>query len=208
MLIFIDESGDPGMKQGSSPFFVVTLVAFEDHDDALSCDFHIQELKKQFCFSFHFEFHFNKLSRHFRELFFKSVISHNFFYFSIVINKQKLFGAGFEHPDSFYKYACGLVFENAKPYLKDAVVVIDGSGSRQFREGLSNYLRKRINNKNNAGALIKKVKLQDSKKNNLLQLADMICGAVARSFSDKTDSKLYRSIVSHREIYVQFWPRK
>jgi hypothetical protein len=34
MLVFIDESGDPGfkLKKGSSPIFVVTLVAFRDHD--------------------------------------------------------------------------------------------------------------------------------------------------------------------------------
>jgi Protein of unknown function (DUF3800) len=36
MLVFIDESGDPGfkLKRGSTPIFVAALVAFRDHDQA------------------------------------------------------------------------------------------------------------------------------------------------------------------------------
>ncbi len=36
MLVFIDESGDIALKvnQNSSPFFVVSLVIFEDHEEA------------------------------------------------------------------------------------------------------------------------------------------------------------------------------
>jgi hypothetical protein len=32
MLVFIDESGDPGIKKGCSPYFTVTLLIFEDRD--------------------------------------------------------------------------------------------------------------------------------------------------------------------------------
>ena len=36
MLVFIDESGDPGLKfgSGSSDYSVVTLVVFEENEDA------------------------------------------------------------------------------------------------------------------------------------------------------------------------------
>ena len=42
-----------------------------------------------------------------------------------------------------------------------------------------------------------------------IQLADIVCGAVARSFKGrrrKGQRNLLR-IIGHREIYVQFWPR-
>jgi len=39
------------------------------------------------------------------------------------------------------------------------------------------------------------------------QLADMVCGTVARSYSGKQDAEVYRPLISHREIYVQVWPR-
>ncbi|TAL22726.1 MAG: DUF3800 domain-containing protein, partial [Nitrospirae bacterium] len=130
---------------------------------------------------------------------------YNFFYFGIIIDKNKLYGKGFKIKESFYKYTCSLVFENAKPYLRDAVIIIDGSGSKSFRMQLQQYLKKKMNQGDDR--LIRKIKLQDSGKNNLLQLADIVAGSIARSFTSKTDSKLYRKVIKHREIYVQVWPK-
>jgi len=89
-----------------------------------------------------FEFHFNKCRKHFREQFLKAVAPYQFFYYGIVINKDpgKLWGEGFQYKESFYKYACSLVFENAKAFLSNATVVIDGSGSKDFRRQLERYL--------------------------------------------------------------------
>jgi hypothetical protein len=209
MLVFIDESGDPGMKlEGtSSRLFTVTLLVFEDNDEALAADQRIGLLKRELRFPDQFEFHFNKLRPDYREAFLKALSPYDWFYFSIIINKEKLTGKGFQFPDSFYKYTCGLVFENAKPYLDEATVIIDGSGSRQFRRQLSAYLRKRVNAPKDGSRHIHKVKLQDSQQNHLLQMADMVCGAVARSFTPKDDATNYRRIISHREMYVQFWPK-
>ncbi len=209
MLVFIDESGDPGMKllRSSSRYFIVTLLAFEDNDEALAADQRIGLLKRELGFPPHFEFHFNKLRPDYREQFLKAVSPYDWFYFSIVVNKEKLTGKGFQYPDSFYKYTCSLVFENAKPHLNDATVVIDGSGSRQFQRQLSTYLRKRVNDPKAGSRFIHKVKLQDSKANHLLQMADMVCGAVARSFKEKDDAQVCRRLISHREMYVQFWPK-
>jgi hypothetical protein len=93
-----------------------------------------------------------------------------------------------------------------KPLLREATVIIDGSGSRKFREQLSRYLKRKVSTKG-GDKLISKVKLQDSKANNLLQMADMICGAVARSYKNKLGCTVLRSLVSHRELEVQFWPK-
>jgi hypothetical protein len=208
MLVFIDESGDPGLKltTGSSDYFIVTLVAFEDNEEALAADQRIEALKRELGFRHEFEFKFNKLKGDYREAFLSAVAGFGWFYFSIVINKRKLTGPGFRFKASFYKYTCGLVFENAKPHLDQATVVIDGSGSREFRRQLGSYLRKRVNEP--AGSrFIRKVKVQDSRKNNLVQLADMVCGAVARSYTPKEDAQRYRRLIAHREIYVQFWPK-
>ena len=209
MLVFIDESGDPGFKldSGSTEYFIVTLVAFEENDEAQLTDQRIQLLKHELGFPPDFEFHFNSVKGTYRESFLSAVASYGFFYFTIVVNKRKLKGEGFKFKESFYKYACSLVFENAKPYLKNATVVIDGSGSREFRRQLGSYLRRRINDTKGDARVIGKIKIQDSKRNNLLQLADMICGAVARSYSQKEDAETYRRLVAHREIYVQFWPK-
>ncbi|MFZ2642605.1 MAG: DUF3800 domain-containing protein [Verrucomicrobiia bacterium] len=208
MLAFIDESGDPGMKLdgGSSSLFVVTLVAFNNDSDAISTDTRIQHLKHEMGFRSDFEFKFNKLDRRHRVEFLTGVSPFKWFYFSIVFNKRKLNGPGFRIKESFYKFACRLVFSNARKRLQNAIAVIDGSGNEEFRRQLSTYIKSKAN-ESGAVPCIRKVKIQESHRNNLIQLADMVCGAVARSFSQKTDAKIYRQIVRPREIYVQFWPK-
>jgi len=61
MLIFIDESGDSGLKinAGSSKYFTLVLVAFQDHDEAIAVDDRISLLRKQHGLPDNFEFHFN-----------------------------------------------------------------------------------------------------------------------------------------------------
>ncbi len=209
MLVFVDESGDPGLKltQGSSKYFIVALVIFEDHDEAQAADDRINPLKRELRLSPRFEFRFNKCQRGLREQFLRAVAPYQFFYYGIVINKDpaKLWGEGFKYKESFYKYASSLLFENAKAFLNNSIVIIDGSGSRDFRKQLERYLKQRVNEPGNR--FIRKVKVQESYRNNLIQLADMIAGAINRSFSTKTDSQTYRSIISHREMYVQLWPK-
>jgi hypothetical protein len=209
MLIFIDESGDPGLKleEGSSKFFTVSLVVFEDHDEAVSCDQRIGLLRKELGWDEGSEFHFKRNSDKVRRAFLQAVAPYNFFYYGIVINKDpaKLYGEGFKNKESFYKYACGLVFENAKEKLENTIIVIDKSGNMDFRNQLARYLRRRMNQSKH---LIKKVKMQRSSGNNLLQLADYIAGAVNRSVQDrKKYADEYRKLISHREIYVQIWPK-
>jgi len=209
MLVFLDESGDPGMKLtgGSSDLFIVALVIFNDREEAQACDTRIDLLRRELKMCGGMEFKFHKTNQVVRSTFLEAVGRYDFFYFGIVINKRELTSPNFRIKDSFYKYACSLVFENAKPHLNDATVVIDGSGSRDFRNQLSSYLKRRINDQKGGNRQIGKVKIQDSHRNNLLQLADMVCGAVARSYTNKNDAKDYRRLISHREMRVQVWPR-
>ena len=91
MLIFIDESGDPGLKieEGSSRYFTIGLVVFEDNDEALACDQRIQLLKKEIGWPPNAEFHFKRNSDRVREIFLRAVMPYSFFYYGMVINKDR-----------------------------------------------------------------------------------------------------------------------
>lgn len=206
MLVFIDESGDSGFKfdRGSSEFFNVSLVIFNDMDEANACDNRIQRLKKELGKSNGWEFHFKENSNKIREQFIKTITPYNFFYYSFVLNKRLLYSENLiNNKDSFYKYVCGLVFENAKDKLDNAIVLIDESGNRDFKKSLSKYLKNRMNDYDKK--VIKKIKMQKSHSNNLLQLADYVAGIINRSILEK-DDKNFRKKVSGREIRVQVWP--
>lgn len=208
MLVFLDESGDTGLKleQGSSKYFIVGIVLFNDHEEANKCDQRITFLKKELGFNESFEFHFKENSNRVRKAFFEAIRTYDFFYFAIVINKANLYGPGFNFKESFYKYTCSLVFENAKPHLDNAIVVLDGSGGKEFRKQLARYLKTKVNI--SSQRYIKKVKpVRSSVSNNLVQLADMVTSAINRSLSDKKDSQTFRDLIKHREIYVQTWPK-
>lgn len=208
MLVFMDESGDSGMKgrQGSSALFTVTAVMFEENEEAAACEKRIIECRDDLAVKPEFEFHFYSCSDRFRESFLYAVSHSNFFYHTVVLNKAKLWGKGFQDKASFYKYTTSLVFENAKPLLHEATVVIDRCGNREFRQQLAKYLKRKMNEGDRK--LIKSVKMEPAHSNNLLQLADMVCGAVARSFNlEKPERMRFRNIVRHREFRVQVWPR-
>lgn len=208
MLIFIDESGDSGLKinAGSSKYFVVALVGFDDHEEAMAVDDRISLLRKEHRVPDDFEFHFNKLKPGYRLAFLKAVARYDFFYVAVAMDKTNVAGHKFHFNESLYKYACGLIFEEAKPRLSNAMVVIDESGSKNFKSELKRYLVRRL--KDDSGkCFIKKVRTQDSVKNNLVQLADMVAGAVARSFSEKKDALEYRRLIAHREMHVEAWPK-
>ena len=204
MLIFIDESGDAGLNldKGSSKYFVIILVIFEDNEEAIACDKRVNLLKRELGLPENYEFKFHRTRKDQRIKFLEAVLPYQFFYFGIVINKSKIYGRGFKIKESFYKYTCNLVFQNAKPYLEKSVFVFDGCGSRQFKKQLKTYLRKKL-----WGGLIKKIKIQNSRNNTLIQLADMIAGSIYRSFTQKDDAVIYREIIKTREFYVQFWPK-
>lgn len=209
MLVFLDESGDPGMKlqQGSSEYFFVTLVIFEDNEEALRADHHIAALREQLRLDASFEFRFNKMNYRLRTRFLREMCGFDFCYYAIALRKGQLTARGFRFSESFYKVACRYAFTNAKTVLRDAVVVIDGSGSRVFQRQLVTYLRRGINPRAPGDSHIRKIKIEDSHRNNLLQLADMVCGALARSYGDKPDARDYRTLISRRERHVQTWPK-
>lgn len=210
MLVFIDESGDTGRKigYGSSLYFVITLLLFEDKEEAVACDQRINLLRRELELPPDFEFHFAVNSERIRFAFLNAIQPYHCVFFSVVIDKDpsKLWGPGFVTKQSFYQYACHMVFANALPYLRNATVILDKSGSPDFRNRLAKYLRDRLNNRS-GDPIIKKLKQQRSSSNNLLQLADYISGVVSRKAQEKGDWKKYYRYISSKQMWVQLWPK-
>ena len=208
MLVFVDESGDQGLKQrfGSSQLFVMTAVIFIDSDDAYDCSARIKELRRELLGQDRAEFKFNKSSRPIRLRFLEEVSRFDFFYVAISIDKCELLNSEIQMQEPFYRFACKLLFDVTKQYINNASVTIDGNGPRLWRRELQNYLRSKLNAETR---IIRDVKMEASNSNDLLQLADMVCGAIYRSYRpDKSDRYLYRKVLYRRELEVVRWPKK
>jgi hypothetical protein len=207
MLVFVDESGDTGFKfeRNSSLYFTVTAVWFERPRDAENCDAGIDRLAGRIGRSKEYRFaNTTELQRH---QFFECANQYDFRFASVVMNKRKLISDGFRHKESFMKLTIRYAFTHlADAGLRDATVVVDRSGSRDFCRTLKSYLKKRIR-RADGSSIIKNVRSERSHNNRLIQLSDMVCGAISKSIGGSQDDKRFRAMLSGKELIVQVWPK-
>lgn len=178
MLVFIDESGDAGFRldRGSSPIFVAGMVIFLNKDDAIETQSAIDRLVKDT--GFKGEFKFSKHNDRIKGLFFDAVKSCPFNVRAIVVKKGLIQSPRLRtNQDKFYDFFVRQMISQDDGALSNAKVVIDGRGERKIKQDLQRYL------KQNCEA-ISSISIKDSKKDRLLQLADMCIGAIARAERD------------------------
>ncbi len=201
MLIFMDESGDTGfkLKTASSQYFVLTMVIFDNLEVAEKANEAINQLHKDLKFDSSKEFKFSTgTSNKFKTTFLNKLSKFDFRYRSIVINKEELLKREPVHPeDSLYMLVTDQLFLRAHDRINNAAVFIDRTAqSKTFIQRFNHYLKKKLNTDMNK--LIGEIKHKDSKSNNLLQLADMVCGAIYRRYNKKDDS-FYKMIKKREE---------
>jgi hypothetical protein len=193
MLVFIDESGDPGFKvaKGSSAVFVAAMVIFQTGADAAETQVRIaasaaRRLHKG-------EFKFSKSRGDVRDAFFEAVCGCPFSVRAIVVQKEKIYSPHLKTvKETFYEFFVKQMLRHDSGSLDGAKVVIDGSGDRAFKRQLSTAIQKKVR----AGA-VKQCRFSDSKADPLIQLADMCAGAIARSYrTDRADSLRWRKMLS------------
>ena len=197
MLVFIDDSGDPGFKfaKGSSRFFVISLVIFKDTLEAEKAAVAIKELRRTLKFPDDVEFKFAKSSSLVRKKFLETVGQFQFTVRSLVVDKSIIRSEELRtNKNSFYGYAIKMALKYSGNSILEASIKIDGSGDRTFRKSFLAYLRRELNSKEKR--IIRQCRLVDSRGNVLIQMADMVAGSVRRSYDPiKTNYADYKSLI-------------
>lgn len=200
-IVFIDESGDAGFKisKGSSKIFVIVLIIFDDELDAEEVALKIKKLRRDLGKSDFFEFKFNKCDREIRIKFLETIRNCNFRIRAIVFDKSILYSSYLrQSKDSFYNFALKQVLEHNNETISNAKIRLDGSGEKVFRESLVVYLRKNLNS--DTRTIMKNLRFRDSKKDVLIQLADMVAGSIRRYYHRSSDDwNIYRKVIKKRE---------
>lgn len=197
MLIFMDESGDTGFKLNkvSSKYFVLTAVIFDSLEEAEKANEAVKEVRKELKRSESLEFKFSTGTNDAaKELFLRKLSKCNFRYRSVVIDKKTLMQREPNPKDSIYMLVADQLFLRAKNRIKNATVFVDLI-TKSFMQDFNKYLRSRLNT--DLEKLIGEIKHRNSKGNNLLQLADMVCGAIYRKYNRGDDT--YYNIIKKRE---------
>lgn len=198
MLVFIDDSGDPGFKldRGSTSHFVIAMVIFDDELEAEKTAIAIKELRRQLGWPENVEFKFCKTHKKIREKFLDTVNKFDFKVRCLVVDKSIIHSQELKtNRDSFYSYFIKEALKHNNDSILDAKIKIDGSGDRIFKKSFLGYLRRELNS--NQKCIMKNCKLIDSKTNVLIQLADMVAGSINRSYNQtKTSKDLYKKIIA------------
>lgn len=183
MIVFIDECGDAGFKieeQSSSRYFVIALVVFADVESSAKTEQVIAKLHQEL--GIRQEFKFCHDSRKTKLKVFNALRDCDFTVELLVVDK-KLIESKYlrEHPKNFYNFMLKEIISHSEIADAKAKIVLDGKGNKHFVNELKSYLRK--DNK----VQMKSFSLKDSKKDNLLQLADYVAGGIMCCYKHNND---------------------
>jgi len=195
MIIFIDESGDPGFKieKGSSQYLIISLIIFEDWEETQKARDVIEEYRKSIRYPKSAEFKFNKTNRKVIIGLLKAIYNTNFRIRAIVVKKAKFNCSSKMSSLQIYKYLLALLLKDILKRDQKNTIYLDGIAEREFRRTVATSLRKYV------GRKILKFKIIDSKSDDLIQLADVIVGSIARSYLyEKKDARVYKKIISEK----------
>jgi hypothetical protein len=192
MFVYLDESGDTGFKfdEGSTEHFVVTLLLIDDPVPLHSAVDRYRALLK---YPADVEFKFCKSSDRVRIGFLEAIASYNFKVRTLVIDKRLISKPHMQKKETFYNYLVRLVLDYDFGTISNATLILDESiKSKRRKDDLRTYLRRMLNTDTECPK-IRRIAYRRSHTDNLLQVTDMICGAINAAY-EKGEGK-YRQII-------------
>lgn len=204
MLIFIDDSGDPGFKvqKGSSSVFVIAMVIFDDSLIAEETALALKKLRRELKFPDTMEFKFHKSRKEIKRKFLQASAKYNFRVRAIVVRKENVYSNFLRTSvDSFFNYVVMQVLRNSGESIRRAKLKFDKRGEKRIRDELRSYLSRELDNKRNK--VFSDLKFVGSRQNILIQLADMVAGCIF-SYHKGKDKELYKIIQKRLEDVWEF----
>jgi len=193
MIIFIDESGDPGFKvsRGSSRYFVLSCLIFDDEKKMVQMNEDIINFRRLHKIPDNYEFKFNNLSKENRCAFLNNIKNNSFIISALIVDKGALISnEGMKIKNLNYEYLLGILLD--KIITTDGIydLRIDGSMTKNLKHVFKSRIRKYSSHK---------IKLHmhvlNSKNDLLIQVADMIAGSIAKNLSSNNDRSVYIDIL-------------
>lgn len=199
-LVFIDDSGDPGFQGATSANFVMASAVFVDSEVATEINKVISDFKKSLGWKEEVEFKFRKTNKKVIKELLRKVCHYDFKIYSVYVDKSSYTRMlPILDKEKLYNWTVKELLKIIP--LENAYIKIDGRSSRGHKLRFSSYIRHEINTD---GHKLREFKTEDSTKDNLIQLADLIAGSINRSLQiNKTDAAEYISILAKKIAKIE-----
>lgn len=183
MFAYLDESGDTGFQfrqGGSSRYFTLAFLLV---DDPLPLHQAVHDLRLQLRLAETHEFKFGTTGHEYRNAFFLAIRPHAFAVRAMVIDKQDPTIARLRGQTGMYDHLVGMILAREREALQDRTLVIDESVQGKGAQArLGSALRRMIAAEEKRSVpVVRRIVFHRSYQDNLLQVADMAVGAVARA---------------------------
>lgn len=201
--IYFDESGNPNIRDLNPSTFVVAAVLIESRQDVAHLD---QRFRNAFAAIRRPEDHELRSSalserKHFQVLRELSLLDYQ--WAAAVFNKRALTSPGLADPATFYRWAFQFLVGELLTVAWQADLVIDENSSTTFQGQLERHLREQ-----NSGLPVSRlgaVSFAQSSRTRLVQLADLVAGAVRR---DVGGERLPLREIEHKMIDLRRFPSR
>ena len=190
MPTFLDESGEVGPSEKSSPFFRIAAVWFQTDDHVQACGDAIKILRRETLkLPDSFEFHFSTNSSRQREAFLETISEHSFLFFMSSFEKANHNRAKLTKDAIRDSTIEGLVGALKDTYLSaeeskagqaglNERVVFDECNDPDYVRALKTQFKSLASERGRNEKLIRSVKPSRSSSDFRIQIVDMVCGAV------------------------------
>jgi hypothetical protein len=202
-VIYLDESGNPNVADLNPPVLVIGAVVIESRQDLAARDQRFRNAHALIKRPATHELRTVGLSadNHAKVLHELSLLDYQ--WAAACFDKARLAQSDFMSPAAFYRYAFQFLIGDLLTIAWRADLVIDEHSTPAFQAQLEGYLRRQ-----NSGLPVNRlgsVTFSSSSSQRLIQLADLIAGAVRRSVEG--ERRPLREI-EHKMINLEFWPPK
>lgn len=205
--VFVDDSGDAGFKfdQGSSAHIVMSAVVLRNREDAEHAMRVVQGAR---CYvgadgQEHInenEFKYAKCKVAIKDRFFEKLRDARFDLRVIMLDKRQLYSSHLrENPNDLKSYLIRQLLTHTLGTVRDAQLIIDGQDQQSFRMSDRDYFMRMVNRE--VPGTLSGVQFRDSKKSQLIQVADMTAGAMRRALLDDRDARRHVNTLTNRFQY-------
>ena len=190
--VIIEESGDPGLKNSNTTHLIIVAVIVADREKLTELNAAIDGFRAGLGWKELDEFKFSSTRKSVIIDLLKFVRRFEFEAYALAVDKTRIISPPqLSSKETLYHRAIKELL--LRMTLTEPIIIIDGVADKKSAQQTRTYLRQALRQQ---GVEKCKISFVDSRKETIVQLADIIAGSVARSFDkDKADHNDYLKIL-------------